>query len=111
MSDINLETESDEKREETRTMKDNVDEEIVSRKDESTETREYREEEKLRFEQTINLIKEINKKMNSELSEVRREFRQDIEDILWEVKGISEKWENKCMDMKNNSNTHSATVK
>lgn len=39
-------------------------------------------------------------KINKEVGGMRKEFRQDLEKILWEVKGEGEKWECKLEDMK-----------
>lgn len=50
----------------------------------------------------IALVKEIIWKINREIGEVRKEFGRNMEEVLWEVKGASERWESEFSDAKKN---------
>lgn len=101
MSDVELEREVEENEFEMVEKEENAEE---GNSNVSGQLKEQRKESRggdRNFEQMITLIREINKKMSREINEVRNEFKQNMEEILWEVRGVSEKWENRYLDMEN----------
>lgn len=96
MSNIEVGSESEENRQEMMEPEENI-----NKRDGATEGKQMENEEDVKFKQMISLVIEINQKINREIKEVKKEFKQDLEEILWEVRGASEKQDNKWMDMRN----------
>lgn len=87
MSDVELEKEFEENRSEIADQEDSAEEAIGKIRSRSIERRRDGKECDVKFEQMLSLMKDINQKINKEVGDMRKEFRQSLEEILWEVKG------------------------
>lgn len=101
MLEDELEKEGSDDGMETREWEEGVREED-GRKEEGTKERLYERKDDLRFEQLLELVKQINVKVNKEMGEVKMELKQEVERMIGEVKRVSDRWEEECLNIKRN---------
>lgn len=59
-----------------------------------------KEEEDSRFEQIIELVREVNRKVDREMEEIRKDFRRELEEVFGEVRELKNIWEEEMRKMR-----------